>query len=510
MSEPIDPGSRRAARDSANERTTALWVKPTVLEQTVTTTDAAPERSGIGAVFAKHPQAWLAGGIAVVFLLLGTGAVMAGIAVGSRPTTPAAAAPGTATDEPVDPNREVPGTIPVATRLRTCSIATQAGAGSLGDLRGYVIDTDSGQVLYSSSGTKAASPSTVLGMATASAAISALGPEFRMSTTVYQGADPGSIVLVGGGDPTLSNTDPGQQSVYRDAPKLSDLANQVNTALAGAPVTSITLDSTYWSSDDKWDSSWSRSLQTGGTLSEVTALQVDGDRADPTKQTSPRTTDPVMRAGELFAAKLGFPDATLSLGAVPDGAAQIGEVKSQPLSALVNTMLQSNDATLAEQLARVTSLNLSMDGSAASVAKAIPQALGAIGLDTSGVVIRDGSGTSAKNSVSPKFVTRLVAKLLEGSSNLNYVYNSLPVGGKTGTLADRFTGDNKDAAASVNAATGSTSGGRSLAGTVKAEDGTVLAFAFYAIKDNISTAAKGDLDAIVAGAYACGDNLASS
>ena len=68
----------------------------------------------------------------------------------------------------------------------------------------------------------------------------------------------------------------------------------------GEQITQVILDASYWNPSDKWDASWKRTEQTIGYHSEVTALQVDGDRADPTKQTSPRSTDPITRAGKLF------------------------------------------------------------------------------------------------------------------------------------------------------------------------------------------------------------------
>jgi D-alanyl-D-alanine carboxypeptidase/D-alanyl-D-alanine-endopeptidase (penicillin-binding protein 4) len=90
-------------------------------------------RTGLSGLIAKHPAAWLTGALAVVFLLLGTGAVFAGAAVGSNgaePQTQAVAVPDaeqTATATPTaDPGRAVPAALPAATRLRTCSVAGPA------------------------------------------------------------------------------------------------------------------------------------------------------------------------------------------------------------------------------------------------------------------------------------------------------------------------------------------------------------------------------------------------
>jgi len=131
-----------------------------------------------------------------------------------------------------------------------------------------------------------------------------------------------------------------------------------------------------------------------------------------------------------------------------------------------------------------------------------------LGLDIDGLVIRDGSGQSVENQATPRFMTQLIAKILDGGNNLNYVYNSLPVAGKTGTLTDRFTGANEVAVDNVIAKTGWISSERSLAGVIQAEDGSTLAFAFYALKDGVESSAKAALDSLATGIYKCGDNLA--
>ena len=144
----------------------------------------------------------------------------------------------------------------------------------------------------------------VLKVLTASAAIAVLGADFQIPTRTFTGSTAGTIVLVGYGDPTLSAMPAGTESVYTGAPKLSTLAASTLATYAstnpGQEITQVVLDASYWNPSDKWDASWKRSEQTIGYHSEVTALQVDGDRADPTKQTSPRGTDPIRRAGNLF------------------------------------------------------------------------------------------------------------------------------------------------------------------------------------------------------------------
>ena len=499
---PEPPLSRRAARESVK----AKPARPPKLDPT--TGEPMPP-SGISALIAKHPRVWLATAIGVSFLLLGTGAVFAGVAVGGAGSANVAD-PGSGEQE--IPQRDVPGEIPAATRLRTCTVTDLATDPRLKTLQGEVLSSKTQEVLWGRDADTPARPASAVKLLTAAAALNSLGADHRLSTAVYEGSAPGTVVLVGGGDATLNSRESGE-NVYAGAATLSQLAQQVKDAWSGThgeePITGIVLDSTFWAPNDKWDATWSRSEQTQGYLSEVTALQVDGDRADPTRPVSPRSTDPVMRAGKAFAKALGVPDAALTLGANTSGT-RLGEVQSQPVSTLVNQMLLTSDGTLAEMLARATSVKMGLGGTSASLGQVISGSLQPLGLDWSEVTIIDGSGFSAKNAVAPAFFAQFMALVLGGSNELNYVYNSLSEAGKTGTLANRFRGSSAVAREGVVGKTGKIATAHTLTGIITAKDGTVLTFAFYAIGEGITEDAKVALDALVAGVFTCGDNLSNN
>ncbi len=472
-------------------------------------------KGGIFAAMRKHPSAWLFSTLAVVFVLLGTGAVFAGVAVGSTPS------PSATPEETQLPPRPQPSATQLAEKLRTCSVQKRAQDPRLMTFIGSVIRADTGEQLYGYRDEKAYRTGSVLKVLTASAAIAVLGADYQISTRVVEGSVAGSIVLVGRGDATLSAMPAGTESVYAGAPKLSSLASSViakySAAHPGQPITQIILDASYWNASDKWDASWARSEQTIGYHSEVTALQVDGDRADPTRQTSPRTTNPIDRAGKLFLAALRAadtggivdPNAKLTLGAAAGGSL-LGEVKSQPLRVLIKQMLLNSDNTLAEMLARITSKESGLGGSAASLQQSVPSALWPDSSQTAArVVIRDGSGLSDLNGVPASVMADFMRRVAAGTDNLDIVRDALPVAGKSGTLSARFTGDNAVARGHVTAKTGWINTAYTLSGFVDAKDGTRLTFAFYAIGDGIQANAKEALDTVVTGVYNCGDNLAN-
>jgi serine-type D-Ala-D-Ala carboxypeptidase/endopeptidase (penicillin-binding protein 4) len=504
------PSSRRANRDAAKAKPAARkQAKPaTPVVAAAPGTPATPGAPGVGP-FAKHPRAWIAAAIGVAFLLLGTGAVFAGAAYGSG-DGPADIGPSSTADAA----RSVPVEMPAASRLRTCSVAGLAEDPRLASFSGAVVNANTGELLFDRGASTGVTQGAVVQVLTAAAALNILGPDYTLSTRVYEGSSPGTIVLVGGGDSTLSRLPAGQESVYQGAAKLASLAAEVKAAYSGT-VTNIVLDATAWSSGDKWDATWSRAEQTGGNLSEVTALQVDGDRDDPTQQKSARSTDPVARAGEWFAEALDdagvdidLDAVTFSLGAAVTTKPLLGEVTSQPISVLINQMLVAGDATLAETLARVISKGMSLGGTASSINQAITSAVAVYEVDTTGVTVHDGSGTSGANAVPPAFMAKFMVKVAQGAANLNLVYDSLAVAGKSGSLANRFTGDNAVAKGAVIGKTGASGGVYSLAGTIAAADGSQLAFAFYAVEARDTSRAA--IDSLVAGAYNCGDNLSNN
>ncbi|AYF99509.1 D-alanyl-D-alanine carboxypeptidase [Protaetiibacter intestinalis] len=457
---------------------------------------------------------------AVVFLLLGTGSVFAGVAWASRDTDEPVSTPSPSITTP-DP-RPVSTLPATASRLRTCSIAGAAADGRLATLYGTVIRADTGEVLFDRNGSTPAPPASVLKVLTAAAAISVLGPDFRITTSVYEGSSPGTIVLVGRGDTTLSRLPVGQESVYAGAPKLQTLAEgviaQYSARHPDVPITNVVLDSSYWSSGDAWEPTWREDQRTEGYQAPATALQVDGDRDNPRAAVSPRSTDPVGRAGNAFLDALRAADTSgtvvdpavaTSLGTAV-GTDVLAEVQSQPLRTLLPQMLLPSDNMLGEMLARITSKQSGGNGSAASLQGTITSQLTRWGVPATGIVIKDGSGLSPQNAVPTNALTILLRSVRDGVDGLDAVRDGLPVAGKSGTISSRFTGDNAVARGNVFAKSGMIRGSYTLAGIINSADGTPLVFSFFAARDGVESGARAALDTLTTAAFRCGDNLSNN
>ena len=413
------------------------------------------------------------------------------------------------TNTPTNTPTDTP-TVTPTTDGRDCSIAELALDDRLVGLHAQVMNPATNEVLFDVQGDVPAQTASVMKLLTATAALQVLGPNFRVQTKVYADLDnPGHIVIVGAGDPTLSRVRAGVQSVYKDAPKLADLAVQINDWARSTPITNITLDSTYFEAE-YWDTDNPDSERTIGYQSIVTALQVDGDRANPTAQTSPRSLDPVNAAGVALKKAIGplAASATLTQGQAGENLLEIASVRSQPISKWIEHMLRVSDNTEAEFLARLVTKQLGYDGSRDWVEDSLKEALTRAGLDTQDLQLRDGSGSNEWNRVPATFINALLKKVLNEDGDLGIIKRALPIAAETGSLANRFKGDNIDAAGKIFAKTGWTKNEYSLAGIIKAKDGTDLVFSIAAI-GNVNATAKDAIDNLATGIYRCGNKLSA-
>ncbi|WP_243063412.1 D-alanyl-D-alanine carboxypeptidase/D-alanyl-D-alanine-endopeptidase [Humibacter sp. RRB41] len=478
--------------------------------------------AGILMLIRKNPRTWLIAAIAAGVVVLSgisfaigaaTSPAQALAATTSTPTTSA-----TPTVKPTVRPTASPAAAP--SKIRTCSVDSYASNSGFGTLETQVMNASTGEVLYDRNGSNPAPTASVLKMLTAAAAFSILGPDYRVPTTVVKGSQPGQVVIVGGGDVTLSGLPTGQNSFYTGAPHLDALADQVKQAWAsdpsnaGQPITSVVVDTSLFGGPvwlPSWDENEERVVE--GSTPYMTALMVDGDRADPTAVESPRSTDPVGRAAQDFVNDLGG-GISISQGTAPAGAKQLGQVLSQPVSALAEQALTYSDNTIMEELARLVAIKTGAGNTFAAINAGTLKGLETYGIDETGLYFADGSGLSADNKVPASYLTRFLVKVVNRQGSLGAIYDGMPIAGQTGTLGpgyDRFDGSfSSQADGHVNAKTGWINTARTLAGVIHAQDGTTLTFAVYALNFPGDDAALSAIDDLTTAFYLCGNNLSNN
>jgi D-alanyl-D-alanine carboxypeptidase/D-alanyl-D-alanine-endopeptidase (penicillin-binding protein 4) len=446
-----------------------------------------------------------AGGVAVVAVLFagaGVGGYAGTHAVRDQQAGPpcSAALPSAyAAAESAPATRSAPPPAPpavpaaVARALRTVVAARGLGA----RLRARIIDVATGQILYDRGGTDLAAPASTAKLLTAAAVLSVRPADYRIKTTVVAGAS-GAVVLVGGGDPTLTGARGKQPPAYPDAARISDLAAQL--ARAHVRPTRIVVDDSLFTGPAV-SPAWAPTDVPSEYASAITAVLADGGRAAP--GAVDRSAQPDLAAGRELAAAVGRPSVPVVRGHAPAAARVLATVASAPLSTLIEQMLLESDNVIAEALARQVAIAEHQPVSFTGSAAAIRLVLRGLGVDP-GAGMVDGSGLAARDRLSPAALADVlrIAARAAGHPDLRTLLASLPVAGWSGTLVGRYSGG--PAAGVVRAKTGTLTGVSALAGTVHDRSGRLLAFAFIADRTGPTAAAEAALDAVTTRLAACG------
>lgn len=386
-----------------------------------------------------------------------------------------------------------------------------------GTLHLDVRDVSSGDRLREVRGDEPAPTGSTMKVVTGAVAVTSLGADTTLETRVVAGDDPGTVVIIGGGDPTLSRLPTGQDSVYPGAPHLDDLARQVlesreaDPELRDVPIRRVDVDASLFGGP-AWYGGWSESARTSGSVSNITALMVDGDRDDPTNAYSRRGEAAVDRAAQAFAELLGTDVAVGPLVDAPSDAAELGSVRSAPVRDLVAYLLTNSDNTLAESLARLVAVTEGAGNRFEDVQAGTTAVLERLGVPTDGLVLADGSGLSAGNAVPASMLSLLLVEVARGTADLAIVDDGLAVAGRTGTLAEdgRFADENRDAAGHLRGKSGTLSSMSGLAGIAEAADGSTVAFTIWAEDleaGSATTTARAAVDALAAEIYRCGASI---
>jgi serine-type D-Ala-D-Ala carboxypeptidase/endopeptidase (penicillin-binding protein 4) len=395
---------------------------------------------------------------------------------------------------------DAPAPDPGALAAELAPLLSSAALGS--GVSADVVDVATGETLFDQDGGTPSTPASTAKLLTSVAALTTLDPADRLETKVVAGASPGEVVLVGGGDPTLSRTAP--SLTYPGAPTMADLATQVLAAVpAGTPITGVVVDSSLFTGP-LTANGWGAGDAPSSYAAPVTATAVDGARVTPGSDA--RSAQPGIDAGAALADALGAPGAAISLGQAPAGAKTLGTVRSAPIARLVEQALSQSDNMLAEALARQVAiarkLPASFEGSAQAVIAAVKEA----GVDVDGVSLFDGSGLSQDDRLPVTLLTTLLTDASDGTlPQASPILSGLAVAGYDGTLADRGDADPATAPGSVRAKTGTLLGVNGLAGTVVTQDGRLLTFAILADAATGSVeSAESALDEVAAALAACG------
>jgi serine-type D-Ala-D-Ala carboxypeptidase/endopeptidase (penicillin-binding protein 4) len=356
-----------------------------------------------------------------------------------------------------------------------------------------IVNPRTGDTLYSKNAGKLFMPASNMKIITSAAALTLLGPEYRYRTTFLTDGEvrdsllDGNLLVIGRGDPTVSDRMRGTATTVMDALADSLRAHRIRQISGSlARVGNAFPDSIYgygWEWDD---------------LGEYYGAGVDelifNEGMAPTKLRPPPDTardslysGPAKNPAKAYLDALH--DALVRKSIRMDGVVRdsilptplkmdtLFVLVSPPLREILPALMKPSQNQIAEILLKTIGLERGGLGTADSARKIVGQQLLAWGVQPDGFLIRDGSGLSDQDLLTPETIVRVLDRIQRDTAFAAY-YNAMPIAGVDGTIDTRMKGT--PAEGNVHAKTGMLAKARSLSGYVTTADGERLIFSILA------------------------------
>jgi D-alanyl-D-alanine carboxypeptidase len=188
---------------------------------------------------------------------------------------------------------------------------------------------------------------------------------------------------------------------------------------------------------------------------------------------------------KVFWAKRGFKPVFKSVSDDEAFLAQgdlITSENSPTVTEILNWMMLWSDNLLADRLARLAARSAGYSLDIKGVDKIFRNLLAQFEIDDRKLVVADASGLSKKNKITAKLMGELLYEIRK-EEKYALLYESLPIGGVSGTLENRFTTTAPSAVGLVRAKTGTLNGTATLAGYVQSTDREYI---FVTLADDIA------------------------
>ena len=306
-----------------------------------------------------------------------------------------------------------------------------------------LIDAQTGEVIYEKNANSPRKPASTLKIFSAAATLRYLVPSEVFRTSVSLGLKPKTLVIQGSYDPWISY-------VHYEAVKMK------RTSLPRLAFNSL-------SAAKKANNGSARGLTI--EYSELNTRDVANFKA--------------------FFKKRGYTPKfkrVSSSVAFQNAGTEIVASDSPPVSQILQFTMLWSDNVLADRLAKLASKRAGNGFSEEGIAITFAQVLLDLGIDPSRMIVADGSGLSRENRVSAKTMADLLFKLRK-DPQYEILYTSLPIGGVSGTMRNRFLTTAPEAVGLVHAKTGTLNGTVSLAGYIESGEREYI---FVTVADKIA------------------------
>ena len=306
-----------------------------------------------------------------------------------------------------------------------------------------LFDASTGEQLFESNGYAKRKPASTLKLLAGVSVAQYLDPEMRFQTSLALSDKTNSVVIQGEMDPWATFSAFNAKRFGQTS--LKYLAYRAHVELesqAGAPVKKMTIYyNGIYDSEAKNMKVYLKSKKVYVILKPVTALEAQN-----------LTVEPVMNSA------------------------------SPSVQQMTHYFMQWSDNVLSDRLSRFAAKAAGFKGNVEGIADVYARVLSDLGIESSKLVVKDGSGLSHDNRVSAKLLGDLLVKIYM-DPRFAGVIESLPDGGINGTLNERFVKTAPNAIGLVHAKTGTLNGTVTLAGYIEAKD---REYVFVVLADRLS------------------------
>jgi D-alanyl-D-alanine carboxypeptidase/D-alanyl-D-alanine-endopeptidase (penicillin-binding protein 4) len=306
-----------------------------------------------------------------------------------------------------------------------------------------LIDASTSEIVFESNSYAMRKPASTLKLLSGVSVARYLDPEMRFQTSLALSDKTNSVVIQGEMDPWATFSANNAERLGQTS--LKYLAYRAHVELesqAGAPVKKMTIYyNGIYDSEAKNMKVYLKSRKVYAILKPVTSVEAQN-----------LTSEPVLNSA------------------------------SPTVHQMTNFFLQWSDNVLSERLSRLAAKAAGYSPNAEGISDVYKSVLAEMEIDSSKLVVKDGSGLSHENRLTARLLGELLVKI-HGDPKYGAIIESLPDGGVNGTLNERFLDTAPQAIGLVHAKTGTLNGTVSLAGYIESGDREYI---FVVIADKLS------------------------
>ncbi len=401
-------------------------------------------------------------------------------------TTPSPSVPATIRPSDTQPTLVLPGVTPRQALVRLVDSLVSQPKFRSSEFAVLIVNPKTADTLFSRNAGKLLLPASNMKIVTSAVALKQLGSSYTYLTTfaargsVRDSVLDGDLIVIGRGDPSISDTLRGSainvMYGFADSLRRHGIKRITGNLVSGGNAFPDSIYGESWGWDDLGEYYGAGTDELFFNEGMAPTFPKPGGGLD--SLFSGPSHDP--DRSYLNALSLGLARRGMNVGGVaPKSLDPLPPIdtlfvfRSLPLRDILPAFMKPSQNQIGELLMKTIGLERTGSGTADSALRVYRDQLLAWGAEADGFVLRDGSGLSPHDLLTPETIVRVLA-VMEKDSEFPLYYSAMPIAGVDGTIRNRMKGT--PAQGNVHAKTGTLQHAISLSGYVTTADGERLIF----------------------------------